>query len=66
MKDAEEKINSRRDVGTFFVPTTGAIQKAQSARVERMAKPSGGGSAAGAVSGGGAAAGSAGGKSNNE
>jgi protein-L-isoaspartate(D-aspartate) O-methyltransferase len=28
-KDAEGKIHSRRDVGVFFIPMTGAIQKSQ-------------------------------------
>ena len=28
-KDAEGKIHSKRDVGVFFIPMTGAIQKNQ-------------------------------------
>jgi protein-L-isoaspartate(D-aspartate) O-methyltransferase len=28
-KDAEGKIHSKRDVGVFFIPMTGAIQKSQ-------------------------------------
>jgi len=33
-KDAEGKIHSRRDVGVFFIPMTGAIQKSQPPRAE--------------------------------
>lgn len=31
-KDAEGKIHSRRDIGVFFIPMTGAIQKSQPVR----------------------------------
>jgi protein-L-isoaspartate(D-aspartate) O-methyltransferase len=35
-KDAEGKIRSRRDIGVFFIPMTGAIQKAQPVRPETV------------------------------
>ncbi|MFL5254082.1 MAG: protein-L-isoaspartate O-methyltransferase family protein [Rhodopila sp.] len=35
-KDAEGKIHSRRDIGVFFIPMTGAIQKAQPVRPETV------------------------------
>ena len=42
-KDPEGKIHSRRDIGVFFIPMTGAIQKNQPARPEAVSadKPSG-------------------------
>jgi protein-L-isoaspartate(D-aspartate) O-methyltransferase len=42
-KDAEGKIHSRRDIGVFFIPMTGAIQKSQPVRPETVSaeKPSG-------------------------
>ena len=36
-KDAEGKIHSRRDVGVFFIPMTGAIQKAKPVGVDAVA-----------------------------
>ncbi len=33
-KDAEGKIHSRRDIGVFFIPMTGAIAKNQPVKVE--------------------------------
>jgi protein-L-isoaspartate(D-aspartate) O-methyltransferase len=61
-KDAEGKIHSRRDIGVFFIPMTGAIQKAQPVRpetvsehrpvVEKPAGDAGGGAKAPAASGG--------------
>jgi protein-L-isoaspartate(D-aspartate) O-methyltransferase len=33
-KDAEGKIHSKRDMGVFFIPMTGAIQKSQPAHAE--------------------------------
>ncbi|PPQ38173.1 protein-L-isoaspartate O-methyltransferase family protein [Rhodopila globiformis] len=57
-KDAEGKIHSRRDIGVFFIPMTGAIQKAQPVRPERVSehrpaveKPAGGAAKAPAASG---------------
>jgi protein-L-isoaspartate(D-aspartate) O-methyltransferase len=35
-KDAEGKIHSRRDIGVFFIPMTGAIQKSQPVRPETV------------------------------
>ncbi|HEX2941598.1 MAG TPA: protein-L-isoaspartate O-methyltransferase, partial [Rhodopila sp.] len=35
-KDAEGKIHSRRDIGVFFIPMTGAIQKHQPQRPETV------------------------------
>jgi len=35
-KDAEGKIHSRRDIGVFFIPMTGAIQKNQPVRPETV------------------------------
>ncbi|MFO1027746.1 MAG: protein-L-isoaspartate O-methyltransferase [Acetobacteraceae bacterium] len=35
-KDAEGKIHSKRDIGVFFIPMTGAIQKSQPAKVETV------------------------------
>ena len=35
-KDAEGKIHSRRDIGVFFVPMTGAIQRSQPVRPEAV------------------------------
>jgi protein-L-isoaspartate(D-aspartate) O-methyltransferase len=46
-KDAEGKIHSKRDMGVFFIPMTGAIQKNQPAKVETT---SASGPAAGAAS----------------
>jgi protein-L-isoaspartate(D-aspartate) O-methyltransferase len=36
-KDAEGKIHSRRDMGVFFIPMTGAIQKSQPPNAEAAA-----------------------------
>ncbi|MBN8906811.1 MAG: hypothetical protein J0H99_09355, partial [Rhodospirillales bacterium] len=38
-KDEEGKIHSRRDVGVFFIPMTGAIQKAQPPAGAVQARP---------------------------
>jgi protein-L-isoaspartate(D-aspartate) O-methyltransferase len=35
-KDAEGKIHSKRDIGVFFIPMTGAIQKNQPVRPETV------------------------------
>jgi protein-L-isoaspartate(D-aspartate) O-methyltransferase len=35
-KDEEGKIHSRRDIGVFFIPMTGAIQKSQPTRPETV------------------------------
>ncbi len=35
-KDAEGKIHSRRDIGVFFIPMTGAIQKNAPVRPETV------------------------------
>nr|WP_294529285.1 protein-L-isoaspartate O-methyltransferase [uncultured Rhodopila sp.] len=35
-KDAEGKIHSKRDIGVFFIPMTGAIQKSQPVRPETV------------------------------
>src|SRR5271165_7205081 len=35
-KDAEGKIHSRRDIGVFFIPMTGVIQKVQPVRPETV------------------------------
>ncbi len=37
-KDAEGKIHSKRDVGVYFIPMTGAIQKNQPAPTPTAAK----------------------------
>jgi protein-L-isoaspartate(D-aspartate) O-methyltransferase len=37
-KDAEGKIHSRRDIGVFFIPMTGAIQKNQPVRPETVSE----------------------------
>ncbi len=38
-KDAEGKIHSRRDIGVFFIPMTGAIAKSQPVRPETVSDP---------------------------
>jgi protein-L-isoaspartate(D-aspartate) O-methyltransferase len=38
-KDAEGKIHSRRDIGVFFIPMTGAIAKNQPVRPEVVSDP---------------------------
>jgi protein-L-isoaspartate(D-aspartate) O-methyltransferase len=38
-KDAEGKIHSKRDMGVFFIPMTGAIQKNQPSHAETVAAP---------------------------
>jgi protein-L-isoaspartate(D-aspartate) O-methyltransferase len=38
-KDAEGKIHSRRDMGVFFIPMTGAIQQIQPPHAETVAAP---------------------------
>jgi protein-L-isoaspartate(D-aspartate) O-methyltransferase len=40
-KDAEGKIHSKRDVGVYFIPMTGAIQKNQPAATPVAARPAG-------------------------
>jgi protein-L-isoaspartate(D-aspartate) O-methyltransferase len=65
-KDAEGKIHSRRDVGVFFIPMTGAIQKAQPAKVEGLVGASSGSGAGGSGAPAGTAAGAGGGKSDDE
>jgi protein-L-isoaspartate(D-aspartate) O-methyltransferase len=35
-KDAEGKIHSRRDIGVFFIPMTGAIAKSTPVRPETV------------------------------
>ncbi len=37
-KDSEGKIHSRRDIGVFFIPMTGAIQKTQPVRPETVSE----------------------------
>ena len=38
-KDAEGKIHSRRDIGVFFIPMTGAIAKTQPVKPETVSTP---------------------------
>jgi protein-L-isoaspartate(D-aspartate) O-methyltransferase len=38
-KDAEGKIHSKRDIGVFFIPMTGAIEKGKPVRRETVSNP---------------------------